>query len=71
MSGEPIVSAVDMAELERSAMADTNRLNWLATHGVFPVDSVTGLVGGNGQKAVASYRDNIDAAMNNHRFIKN
>jgi hypothetical protein len=41
---------------------DAARLDWIAIHGSFGVDSVSGLVGGNGQRCVAATRKNIDAA---------
>ena len=42
---------------------DAKRLDWLAIHGSFGVDSVTGLPGGNGQKRIAATRQAIDSAM--------
>ena len=50
----------------RAGMAqsqDAKRLDWLAIHGSFGVDSVTGLPGGNAQKRIAATRQAIDAAM--------
>ena len=50
----------------RAGMAqsqDAKRLDWLAIHGSFGVDSVTGLPGGNGQKRIAATRQAVDAAM--------
>lgn len=41
---------------------DTERMNWIAVHGSFGVDSVTNLPGGNGQKRIAATREAIDAA---------
>ena len=41
---------------------DAARLDWIAVHGSFGVDSATGEVGGNGQKRIAATRKNIDAA---------
>lgn len=56
-------------ELEKTAQPapsgdaeDAARLDWIAIHGSFGVDSVSGLVGGNGQRCVAATRKNIDAA---------
>jgi hypothetical protein len=46
-------------ELEKEAA----RLDWVAIHGSFGVDSVSGKLGGNGQKRVAATRNNIDEAM--------
>lgn len=43
--------------------SDAQRLDWIAIHGSFGVDSVTGLPGGNGQKHKAATRAAIDAAM--------
>ena len=45
-----------------SAQEDAARLDWIAVHGSFGVDSATGEVGGNGQKHIAATRKNIDAA---------
>ena len=42
---------------------DAKRLDWLAIHGSFGLDSVTGKLGGNGQKRIAATRQAIDAAM--------
>ena len=42
---------------------DAARLDWIAVHGSFGVDSATGEVGGNGQKRLAATRKNIDAAI--------
>lgn len=41
---------------------DAARLDWIAIHGSFGVDSASGLIGGNGQRRVAATRKNIDAA---------
>lgn len=41
---------------------DAERMDWIAMHGSFGVDSGTGLAGGNGQKHVAATRSAIDAA---------
>tara|TARA_R110000868_G_scaffold146931_11_gene368036 strand:- start:4673 stop:4957 length:285 start_codon:yes stop_codon:yes gene_type:complete len=43
--------------------ADADRMHWIAMHGTFGVDSVTGEVGGNGQTRKAATRHNIDASM--------
>ena len=45
-----------------SVQEDASRLDWIAVHGSFGVDSATGEVGGNGQKRIAATRKNIDAA---------
>ena len=45
-----------------SVLDDAARLDWIAMHGTFGVDSVSGDVGGNGQKRMAATRKNIDAA---------
>lgn len=42
---------------------DAERMNWIAMHGTFGVDSVTGDVHGNGQTHKAATRKNIDAYM--------
>ena len=42
---------------------DAERLDWMALHGSFGVDSVTGELGGNGQCRKAATRHNIDAAL--------
>jgi hypothetical protein len=42
---------------------DAARLDLIAIHGTFGVDSVTGEVGGNGQTRKAATRKNIDAAL--------
>ena len=55
-----------IAELERELEAlrkDAGRLDWLVIHGSFGVDSVTGQVGGNGQKRVVATRAAIDAKL--------
>lgn len=41
---------------------DAARLDWIAMHRSFGVDSASGEVGGNGQKRLAATRRNIDAA---------
>ena len=43
--------------------AETKRLDWIAMHGSFGVDSVTGKLGGNGQRRIAATRQEIDKAM--------
>lgn len=45
-----------------SVLEDAARLDWIAVHGSFGVDSATGEVGGNGQKRIAATRKNIDTA---------
>lgn len=55
-----------IAELQAQVQAlslDAGRLDWIAMHGSFGVDSVTGLPGGNGQKRKAATRAAIDAAI--------
>ena len=55
-----------IAALEAQVQAlsmDAGRLDWIAMHGSFGVDSVTGLPGGNGQKHKAATRAAIDAAI--------
>jgi hypothetical protein len=54
-----------IADLERELEAvrkDAERMDWIAIHGSFGVDSVTGQIGGNGQKRIAATRTAIDAA---------
>lgn len=46
-----------------SATSDAARLDWVAVNGSFGVDSVSGVVGGNGLKRKAATRKNIDAAI--------
>ena len=41
---------------------DAERLDWIAMHGSFGVDSASGLPGGNGLRRMAATRINIDAA---------
>lgn len=59
-------SANDWADkiraLKEALRKDAERLDWIAIHGTFGVDSITGEVGGNGQKRLAATRKNIDAA---------
>lgn len=58
--------AIRIAALEAQVQAlslDAGRLDWIAMHGGFGVDSVTGLPGGNGQKLKAATRAAIDAAI--------
>lgn len=54
-SARPAPPAMDGGE-------DAARMDWIAVHGSFGVDSATGEVGGNGQKRLAATRKNIDAA---------
>ncbi|MBC7621232.1 MAG: hypothetical protein H7293_19985 [Candidatus Saccharibacteria bacterium] len=42
---------------------DAELLDWIAVHGSFGTDSMTGKVGGNGQKCNAATRKNIIAAI--------
>lgn len=42
---------------------DAERLDMIAIYGSFGTDSITGELGGNGQKRVAATRQNIDAAL--------
>lgn len=63
-------SAARIAELEAEVQAlrkDAERLDWIAMHGSFGVDSVTGLPGGNGQTRKAATRRGIDAAIEAER----
>jgi hypothetical protein len=43
-------------------LEDAARLDWIAVHGSFGMDSVSGELGGNGQRRLAATRSNIDAA---------
>jgi len=61
---ELMVSELAEARVELDRLkADADRLDWIAMHGTFGVDSVTGEVGGNGITRKASTRINIDNAM--------
>ena len=53
-------------ELER----DAKRLDWVGVNGSFGVDSVTGEVGGNGQRRKAATRIEIDRAMSEAALTK-
>ena len=54
---------IQKLEAEIAALKpDAERMDWIAMHGSFGVDSGTGLAGGNGQKHVAATRSAIDAA---------
>ena len=57
---DALVAAPQQAE---AVPSDVVRMDWIAMHGSFGVDSVTGLPGGNGQKRIAATRAAIDTAM--------
>ena len=62
-------AANKLLELDREnkqLRSDAARLDWLADHGTFGADSVTGEPGGNGQRRIPATRVCIDEAMTWH-----
>lgn len=59
-------AADEIERLRAAAQRDARRLNFAAANCLLPLDSSTGMAGGNGQRSVAADRASIDRAMCPH-----
>lgn len=64
-------AADEIEALRRNATRDAKRLDFAAVNGLLPLDSKTGMVGGNGLRSVAADRASIDRAMCPHEHAVN